>query len=84
MENRRHADDPATPDDVTRLFGDIDPDVLSEMLSLQPTIADLEKAAQWIAGDRDLDHADGQILKGTSGDIVALLETEEDDEAPRG
>jgi hypothetical protein len=83
MENRKRAGVPATADDVSRLFGEIDDDVLREILDLHPTIADLEKAAQWIAGDRDLDHADGQILTGTSGEIVTLLATEEEDEPPR-
>lgn len=73
-------DPPATADDVIRVFGETDVTVVQDIVSLQPTVADLQKAAQWIAGDRDLDQADGQILKGVAGEIVTLLaETDEDD-----
>jgi len=74
--------EPATADDVRRVFGETDAVVVQDIVRLQPTIADLEKAAQWIAGDRDLDQADGQVLNGVAGDIVTLLaETDEDDPA---
>jgi hypothetical protein len=73
-------DQPATADDVRRVFGETDVTVVRDIVSLQPTVADLQKAAQWIAGDRDLNQADGQILKGVAGEIVTLLaEADEDD-----
>ena len=73
-------DQPATADDVRRVLGETDVTVVQDIVSLQPTVADLQKAAQWIAGDRDLDQADGRILKGLAGEIVTLLaETDEDD-----
>jgi hypothetical protein len=70
----------ATTADIRRLFGDTSDQVVSEILSLQPTLADLEKAAQWVAGDRDLDQAEGQVLKGVSGEIVTLLAVEDDED----
>jgi len=73
-------DEPATADDVRRVFGATDAAVVQDIVSLQPTIADLQKAAQWMAGDRDLDQPDGQVLKGVAGEIVTLLaEGDEDD-----
>lgn len=72
----------ATTADIRRLFGDTSDQVVSEILSLQPTLADLEKAAQWVAGDRDLDQTDGQVLKGVSGEIVTLLAVEDDEQEP--
>jgi hypothetical protein len=72
----------ATTADIRRLFGDTSDQVVSEILSLQPTLADLEKAAQWVAGDRDLDQAEGQVLKGVSGEIVTLLAVEDDENPP--
>ena len=72
----------ATTADIKRLFGDTSDQVVSEILGLQPTLADLEKAAQWVAGDRDLDQADGQVLKGVSGEIVTLLAVEDDEQEP--
>lgn len=72
----------ATPADIRRLFGDTSDQVVSEILNLQPTLADLEKAAQWVAGDRDLDQAEGQVLKGVSGEIVTLLAVEDDEQEP--
>jgi hypothetical protein len=74
------ADEPATTDDVRRVFGETDALVVQDIVRLQPTIADLQKAAQWIAGDRDLDQADGQVLKGVAGEIVALLAESDTDE----
>jgi len=44
MSNAKNANDPATGEDVRRLFGDTSDLVLTEIVSLQPTIADLEKA----------------------------------------
>jgi hypothetical protein len=80
MSDRNHKDDLARPADVRRLFRDADDVVVAQIMDLKPTIADLEKAAQWIAGDRDLDQPEGQVLKGTSGEIVTLLAAAEEDE----
>jgi hypothetical protein len=77
-----NTDTRATTADIKRLLGDTSDQVVSEILSLQPTLADLEKAAQWVAGDRDLDQADGQVLKGVSGEIVTLLAVEDDEQEP--
>ncbi len=76
-------DQTATADDVKRLFADADAVVVNEIIELQPTIADLEKAAQWIAGDRDLDQPEGQVLKGTAGEIVTLLAEADEEETPQ-
>lgn len=74
-------DQPATAEDVRRLFADADAELVNEIVSLQPTIADLQKAAQGIAGDRD--QPEGQVLKGTAGEIVTLLaEGDDGDAAP--
>lgn len=74
-----NASEMANAQDVRRLLGDLDDTVVSEVIKLQPTIADLEEAAQWIAGDRDLDQPEGQVLKGIAGEIVTLVAIDEDD-----
>jgi hypothetical protein len=84
MPNPENATELATEKDVRRLFGNVDDVVVSEIVDLQPTIADLNKAVQWIAGDRDLDQPEGQVLKGVSGEIVTLLAADEDGEPQRG
>ncbi len=73
----------ATADDIRRVFADADTVVVNEIIELQPTVADLEKAAQWIAGDRDLDQPEGQVLKGTAGEIVTLLAEEDEEDTPQ-
>jgi hypothetical protein len=82
MSNVRNPDDPATVEDVRRLLGEGGEQVIDEIVSLQPTVADLEKAAQWVAGERDLDREDGQVLKGISGEIVMLLAANDENETP--
>jgi hypothetical protein len=84
MPNPENATELATEKDVRRLFGNVDDVVVSEIVDLQPTIADLNKAVQWIAGDRDLDQPEGQVLKGVSGEIVTLLAADEEGEPQRG
>ena len=84
MPNPENATELATEKDVRRLFGNVDDVVVSEIVDLQPTIVDLNKAAQWIAGDRDLDQPEGQVLKGVSGEIVTLLAADEEGDPQRG
>ena len=53
---------------------------LLEIASLRPTIADLEEAATWLSGDRDV-FGPGEPLKGVAAEIVAVLAPDEDDAA---
>ena len=44
----------ATNVDVTGILGAIDSDKLLEVLSLHPTVAEVEEAAMWVSGDTDV------------------------------
>jgi hypothetical protein len=68
----------ATRDDIKAILGNIDADKMLTIVELRPTIADVEAASSWLAGDADVFGA-GEPLKGTAAAIVAIL-TEGEDE----
>jgi hypothetical protein len=72
----------ATHDDIRSILGEIDTEKLVTILSLQPTIADLEAASLWLSGDADVFGA-GEPIKGAASKIVTILTAEEEEE-PRG
>jgi len=73
----------ATHNDIKGVLGDIDPAQMLEILSLRPTIADIEQASVWLEGDPDVFGA-GEPVKGVASDIVTILsENEEEEEPPR-
>ena len=73
---------PATHDDVKGILGDLDPAEMLAIMSLRPTIADIEEAAMWLAGDADLFGA-SEPVKGVASDIVTILTENEDEEPAR-
>jgi hypothetical protein len=65
--------------DLKRVLHDLDDAAALEILSLQPTVAQIEEAAVWAAGEgHALDRA-GRPLTGTVARIVAILERVEDE-----
>jgi hypothetical protein len=72
----------ATRDDVMGILGRLDAAKLLAILSLQPTIDDLEEASLWLAGDADVFGA-GEPVKGVASKIVTILTEDEDEEAAR-
>jgi hypothetical protein len=72
----------ATRDDVTDTLGQLDAAKLLAIMSLHPTIADLEEASLWLTGDADIFGA-GEPVKGTASKIVTILTEDEDEEAAR-
>lgn len=78
-KNRRSM---ATPEDIRRVFGDLDNDKVLDIIALRPTIQDLEHASLWLAGDSDV-YGAGTPLPASAGDIVAIVTAnEENDRAP--
>ena len=63
-------------------WADIDPVKLLEIISLRPTLADIEEASVWLAGDADVFGA-GEAVKGVASDIVTILTENEEEEPPR-
>ena len=65
--------------DVTVILGPLDSDKLLQILSLHPTIAEVEEAAMWLSGDTDVFGANPPI-KGNVSHIVTILSAEEEEE----
>jgi hypothetical protein len=72
--------DPASTDDIRKILGALDESDLLEIAALHPTTHDLEEAATWLSGDRDI-FGTGEPLKGVAAEIVDILTSDEDDEA---
>jgi hypothetical protein len=72
----------ATHNDIKGILGDIDPAEMLAILSLQPTIADIEEASVWLEGDPDVFGA-GEPVKGVASEIVTILTENEEEEPPR-
>lgn len=71
----------ATHDDITSILGEIDRAKLIEIISLQPTIADVEQASLWLSGDADVFGA-AEPVKGKASRIVTILTENEEEERP--
>ena len=72
----------ATHDDAKGILGNIDPADMLAIMPLQPTIADIEEASVWLAGNADVFGA-GEPVKGVASDIVTILTENEDEEPAR-
>lgn len=72
----------ATHNDIKRILGDIDPAELLAIISLRPTIADIEKASVLLEGDPDVFGA-GEPVKGVISQIITILTENEEEEPPR-
>lgn len=69
----------ATQNDITSILGELDDEKMLAILSLRPTVGDLEQARIWLSGDADVFGAEPPI-KGAASEIVTILETEEEEE----
>jgi len=69
----------ATDADITGILGSINSDKLLAIMSLEPTIAEVEEAAMWLSGDADVFGA-GKPVKGNASHIVTILTAEEEEE----
>ncbi len=80
--NKNARDAAATPEDLLRIIGELDADVVAEILALHPTVTDLEVVATVLAGDSDILGKAGQSQTGIIAEIVDIL-TDDDEEEPR-
>jgi len=69
----------ATDADITSILGNLDNDKLLAILSLQPTIAEVEEASVWLSGDADVFGAT-EPVKGNVSHIITILTAEEEEE----
>ncbi|MDI9847441.1 hypothetical protein QM467_05125 [Rhodoblastus sp. 17X3] len=68
--------------ELTRILGDIDDVKVVEILALNPSLDDLEEAAAWLIGNRDVLARDGRALTSAASAIVELLATDEEEPPP--
>jgi hypothetical protein len=71
----------ATNKDIVSILGEIDHEKLLEIISLAPTIAEVEAASMWLSADADVFGA-GEPIKGRASHIVSILTAEEEEEPP--
>jgi hypothetical protein len=69
----------ATRDDITSILGELDQAKILAIISLQPTIADVEQASLWLSGDADVFGA-APPVKGKASHIVTILTADEEEE----
>ena len=69
----------AAPNDVKRIIGNLDDAKLLDIMSLRPTVVDVEEASLWLAGDPDV-FGPGSSLKPVAGEIVAILTADDEEE----
>jgi hypothetical protein len=72
----------ATHQVVQNILGNLDTEQMLAIMSLHPTIADVEEALEWLAGDADVFGA-GEPVKGVASDIITILTENEEEEAAR-
>lgn len=70
----------ATRQDVRRIVGDVDDAKLVAILSLQPSVSELEEAAMWSRGDGDVLGKAGHPLTGVAARLFDILAVEDEDE----
>ena len=73
----------ATYADIKSILGNIGSEKLLEILSLRPTIAEVEEASIWLSGDSDVFGAI-EPVKGNASHIITILTTEEEEEPHSG
>ena len=84
MQKHDSGDAPvATYADIKSILGDIGSEKLLAILSLRPTIAEVEEALIWLSGDSDVFGAI-EPVKGNTSHIITILTTEEEEEPRAG
>ena len=63
-------------------MGNIDTEQMLAIMSLHPTIADVEEASVWLAGDADVFGA-GEPVKGVASNIITIMTENEEEEPAR-
>jgi len=67
--------------DLMRILGEVDDAAIVEILALKPTLQEVEEAALWVTGNRDILAKDGHPCGGVVAAIVEIMIS--DDEEPR-
>jgi hypothetical protein len=70
----------AGANDVKRLLGDLEAAATSEILSLQPSIVELEEVAMRAAGDGDVLGKGGKPMSARVAQILEIMNPEADED----
>jgi hypothetical protein len=70
----------ATASDLRRLWGDIASAKVQAILTIRPSVADVEEARAWCEGDGDLLAKTGHSLTGKAALVFDVLSADQDDE----
>lgn len=73
--------DLASSAEIRAILGALDASDVLEIAALHPTVRELEEAAAWLSGDRDIFGA-GEPLRGIAAEIVAVLTPDDEDQRP--
>jgi hypothetical protein len=72
----------ASTAEIRAALGALNESDLLEIAALRPNIREVEEAAVWLSGDRDV-FGEATPLKGVAAEIVGVLTRGEDEEEPR-
>jgi hypothetical protein len=72
----------ASTAEIRAALGALNESDLLEIAALRPSIREVEEAAIWLSGDRDV-FGEATSLKGVAAEIVAVLVRGDDEEEPR-
>ena len=67
------ANTPITSEDIRRLCGELSDQEVVSILALEPSMAQLEAAAAWVAAGSDIAGDERPRLEGTAGAVAAIL-----------
>lgn len=71
-------------DDLVRILGPLDEAKIIAILALSPTLATVEEAGVWAAGNGDLLARSGHPLSAVAAAIVDILTAEDEEPPPTG
>ncbi len=81
-DRRPQVEEIASLAEVKGILGALDEGPLLEIIALRPTMRDVEEAATWPSGDRDI-FGLGEPLKGAAAEIVVVLTSTEEGDVSR-
>ncbi len=70
----------ATLDDIRHYLGDVDDARAMQILSLEPTLDQVEQAALWVAGEGDRLSREGHPLEAQVAAIFDIVSQDEEEE----
>ena len=80
--HHRRGQQEATGSDLHQILGDMDDSTAVAILSLHPSIAQLEEVRVWLNGGGDVLGKENRPLDGVVAEIFDMLRVEEDEPPP--